>query len=263
MARSSCRVHETALISPEAEFAPDVTVGAYVIVEGEVRLGPGCVIRPYAHLIGPLRMGRENEISSGAVLGAAPQDVKYSGEPTGVEIGDGNIFRENVTVHRGTAATGLTRIGDGNRCLAGSHVAHDCRVGNGCILDDNALLAGHCTLGDGARVGANAAVHQFCQLGRLAVLESVSIATKDMPPFIIQDQVNRVVGLNREGMRQAGLPADQIEAMARAYDIVYGRGLVLPNALEMVLREVGTSAAVAEFVAFIRQSKRGISLPDA
>jgi UDP-N-acetylglucosamine acyltransferase len=253
------RIHSTALLSTEAELAPDVTVGAFAIVEGKVRLGAGCVIRPRAHLIGPLQMGKDNHVYSNAVIGERPQHLHYRGEPTGVEIGDGNTFRENVTVHRGTAASGLTHIGDGNYFMAGCHVAHDCRVGNRCMLVNNALLGGHCNLADGAYVSGNAAVHQFCRLGRLCFLGGGAITTKDVPPFVMQQGVNNVVGINGVGMRRAGLTKEEINSLRRVYHIVFLRGWGLANALTRVEEELGHMDVVREFVAFVRQSPRGIN----
>ena len=253
------RIHPTALLSTEAELAPDVAVGAFAIVEGKVRLGSGCVIRPRAHLIGPLTMGKDNQVYSNAVIGERPQHLHYRDEPTGVEIGDGNTFRENLTVHRGTAATGLTRIGDGNFFMAGSHVAHDCRVGNRCTLVNNALLGGHCQLADFAYVSGNAAVHQFCRMGRLSFMGGGSITTKDVPPFVMQQGVNSVVGINVVGMRRAGLAEEQINSLRQVYHVVFLRGLSLPNALTRVEQELGHVDVVREFVTFVRQSQRGIN----
>jgi UDP-N-acetylglucosamine acyltransferase len=198
-------IHPTAVVSPQAELAPDVTVGAFAVLEGQVRLGAGCVIGPRAHLIGPLTMGRDNHLYTSAAIGGSPQHLQYQDEPTGVEVGDGNTFRENVTVHRGTSQTGRTVIGNGNCFMAGSHVGHDCQVGDRCTLADNGLLGGHCALGEGAYVGGNSAVHQFCRLGRLAVLEDTSSATVDIAPFIVQRGRNVVIGINVAGMRRAGL----------------------------------------------------------
>lgn len=150
MTNPPARVHPTATVSAEAELPSDVEVGAFVVIEGPVRLGPGCVLRPQAHLIGPLSMGRGNLIYGNAAIGERSQHVGYRDEPTCVRVGDGNVFRGNVTVHRGTAASGETRIGDRNYFMAGSHVAYDCVVGDRCTLVNNALLGGHCVLADGA-----------------------------------------------------------------------------------------------------------------
>ena len=251
-------IHPTAVVSPQSELAPDVTVGAFAVLEGQVRLGAGCVIGPRAHLIGPLTMGRDNRLHSNAAIGGSPQHLQYQDESTGVEVGDGNTFRENVTVHRATAPSGRTVIGSGNHFMAGSHVGHDCQVGDHCSLADNALLGGHCALGEGAYVGGNSAVHQFCRLGRLAVLEATSSATVDIGPFIVQRERNVVIGVNVTGMHRAGLGEEQIHAMQRCYNTVYLRGLTLTNALDQLEGELGAVDVVREFVAFARQSRRGI-----
>src|SRR5262249_7373503 len=163
----TARIHPTAVIPPEAELADDVEIGPFVVIEGAVRVGTGCRIRPHAHLIGPLTMGCDNLVFSGVVLGEQPQHLRYAGERTGLEIGDGNIFREHVTVHRGTTHSWTTRIGNHNFFMAHSHVAHDCVIGNQCLLANGALLGGHCVLEDGVFLSGNCAVHQFVRLGRL------------------------------------------------------------------------------------------------
>jgi UDP-N-acetylglucosamine acyltransferase len=256
----SARIHPSAILAPEAELGEDVQVGPFVLLEGPVQVGPGCVLRPRAHLVGPLTMGRNNVVFSNAVLGEQPQHLRYAGEPTRLEIGDHNIFRENVTVHRGTTQSGVTRIGSNNFFMAGSHVAHDCRVGNGCILANGALLAGHCVLEDNVYLSGNCAVHQFVRVGRLALLSGVSATTKDMPPFIIQQRINVVAGVNVVGMRRAGVPTPHIDAVRRAFHIIYRSDLLLPQALLQVEQELGSVPEVAELVAFIRASPRGITL---
>ena len=255
----SGRIHPTAVIAPEAVLAEDVVVGPHVVIEGAVRIGPGCVLRPGAHLYGPLTMGRDNTVFSGAVLGERPQHLKYNGEPTGVEIGDGNIFRENVTVHRATTQSWTTRIANHNFFMVNSHVAHDCQIGDRCILANGALLGGHCILEDNVYLSGNCAVHQFVRIGRLALLSGCSATTKDIPPFIIQQNIDTVVGVNVIGMRRAGLANDQINAVRKAFRILYRQGLVIPNALGRIEQELGGFPAVEELVAFIRQSSRGIN----
>jgi UDP-N-acetylglucosamine acyltransferase len=251
-------IHPSAIISPEAELAPDVRVGALAIIEGAVKIGAGTVIHPRAHLIGPLIMGQQNEVHPNAVLGGKPQHLQYRDEPTRLEIGDGNTFRENVTVHRGTTHSWVTRLGDGNYLMAGSHVGHDVQMGNRCILANNVMLAGHCTLDDGVYISGGSGVHQFCRLGRLAFLSGLSALTKDQPPFIIQQNFNRVCGVNVIGMRRAGMTSDQINAIRRLYHIVYLQHLTFPNALAKVEAELGRYEAVQEYLRFARESKRGI-----
>jgi UDP-N-acetylglucosamine acyltransferase len=255
----STRIHPTAIIDPQAELADDVEVGPYVVIEGPVKVGPGCVLRPYVHLCGLLRMGRANLVCTGAVLGERPQHLRYNGEPTGVEIGDQNIFREHVTVHRGTTQSWTTRIGSHNFFMANSHVAHDCKIGNHCILANGCLVGGHCTLEDNVYLSGNSAVHQFVRIGRLALLSGTSATSKDIPPFVMQQSINTPVGVNVVGMRRAGIPAAKIDAVRRAYHILFHEGLVVPNALARMEQELGQFDVVAEMIAFLRQAGRGIN----
>jgi UDP-N-acetylglucosamine acyltransferase len=225
-----------------------------------VRIGPGCNIRAGAVLVGPLTLGRHNEVFSYAVLGEQPQHVRYAGEPTRLEIGDHNIFREHVTVHRGTTHSWATTIGSHNFLMANAHVAHDCRVGDNCIIANGALLGGHCTLEDNVYLSGNCAVHQFVRVGRLALLSGVSATTKDIPPFVMQQRINVIVGVNVVGMRRAGIPTANIDAVRQAFHILYREELVLPQALARIEKELAKVPEVAEMVAFIRGSSRGINL---
>jgi len=255
----SCRIHPTAIISPEAELADDIVIGPYTVIEGKVRIGSGCVLRPHVHLCGPLTMGKNNQVFSGAVLGERPQHLHYHDEETSVEIGDDNIFREGVTVHRGTAQSHLTKIGNSNFFMANSHVGHDCRVGSRCVLANGALVGGHCLIEDNVFLSGNTAVHQFCRVGRLAFLGGVSATTMDIPPFVIQQRINTVMGVNIIGMRRAGMTHEQIHAIRRAYHIMYKQRKLTPVALAEIEKELGTIDTVAEFISFIRSSKRGVS----
>jgi len=255
----SARIHPTAVVSPEAELADAVEVGPFGVIEGRVRIGRGCVLRPYVHLCGPLTMGAGNVVYSGCVLGERPQHLRYNNEPTSLEIGDRNTIREHVTIHRGTAQARATRIGSDNFLMAHSHVAHDCQIGNRCILANGALLGGHCTLADNAYVSGNSAVHQFVRIGRLAMLSGCSATTKDIPPFLIQQGIDNVAGINVVGMRRAGLSSEQINAVRSAFRILFRDGLVLPAALAKLERELGHVDVVAEMVAFLRETPRGIN----
>lgn len=256
----SARIHPTAVVAAEADLADGVEIGPFAVLEGEVRLGPGCVLKPYTHLIGPLTMGAGNTVFSGAVLGEQPQHLRYANEPTGVEIGDHNIFREHVTVHRGTTHSWTTRIGSHNYFMAHSHVAHDCVVGDHCLFANSAVLGGHCVLENNVYLSGHSAVHQFVRLGRLSLLSGVSATTKDIPPFVVQQNINCVVGVNVVGMRRAGLATAQIDAVRKAFHILYRQGLTLPNALARTEAELGTVDVVAEMLSFIRRSTRGINL---
>jgi UDP-N-acetylglucosamine acyltransferase len=251
------RVHPTAVIDPAARLADDVTVGPYAVLDGPVTLGPGCVVGPHAHLIGPLTLGRDNVIHAGAVLGDRPQHLRFDGPPTGAVAGDGNVFREHVTVHAGTLSEG-TQVGHRNYFMAGSHVAHDCRVGDGCILANGALLGGHVTVEDGVFISGNCAVHQFCRLGRLSMMSGGATVSKDMPPFFMTEGRNRLVGVNVVGMRRAGLANAAIQAVREAYRILYMQRHVMTAAVEAIDQSLGREPIVAELVAFIRASKRGV-----
>lgn len=255
----SARVHPTAVIDPEADLGEEVQVGPFVVIEGPVRVGAGCVLKAGVHLIGPLTMGEHNHVYNHAVLGEQPQHLKYGGEPTRVEIGDHNIFREHATVHRATTNSWTTRIGSHNFFMANSHVAHDCVVGNHCILANGALVGGHCELHDGAYLSGNCAVHQFVRVGRLAMLSGCSGTTKDIPPFIIQQNIDSVVGVNVVGMRRAGIDHAQINAVRQAFRVLFREGRVLPQALLVLERDHAEVPAVLEMVAFLRQARRGIN----
>jgi UDP-N-acetylglucosamine acyltransferase len=256
----SVRIHPTAVVSPDAALADGVEVGAYAVIEGQVRMGAGCVLRPAAHVYGPLTMGDGNVVHSGAVLGEKPQHLKYNSEPTGVEIGNHNVFREHVTVHRGTTHSWTTRIGSHNFFMVNSHIAHDCQVGNHCICANGALLGGHCVLGNNVYLSGNSAVHQFVRVGRLAMLSGCSTTTKDIPPFVMQQEIDNVVGVNVVGMRRAGMSRDEIDAVRRAFRLLFREGLTVPAALAQIEQELGTAPPVAEFVAFVRASARGINM---
>ncbi len=258
MPHASPRIHSSALIGPEVDLAADVEVGPQAILEGPIRLGPGCVVRARAHLIGPLTVGDANDIGIGVVLGERPQHLHDGGEASQICIGNHNIFREYVTVHRGTAATGLTRVGDHNFLMVGSHVGHDGRVGNHCILANHALLGGHVELGDRAMISGNAAVHQFSRVGRLALVSGISGVSKDAVPFMIHQGFNTVMGVNVIGMRRAGHKPEAINAMRRAYQILFRQANTLQVALTKLEQELGTLAEVQELIAFIRASTRGI-----
>lgn len=252
------RIHPTAIIAPEAELADDVEIGPFVVIEGAVRLGPGCVIRPYAHLVGPMTMGEGNVVFSGAVLGERPQHLKYNDEETWLEIGDYNVFREHVTVHRGTSHSWATRIGSNNFFMAHCHIAHDCVVGSRCIFANGALLAGHCVIADNVYLSGNCAIHQFCHVGRLALLSGCSISTKDIPPFALMQGLTCISGVNVVGMRRAGINHAEIDAVHRAYRVLFHDGHVMTHAVEQVDQELGKVPAVAELLAFIRTAERGV-----
>jgi UDP-N-acetylglucosamine acyltransferase len=257
---ATAQVHPTAILSPEADVADGVQIGPYAILEGQVQLGPGCIVRPYAHLCGPLILGKENQIFTGAVLGERPQHLKYQGEPTRLEIGDHNVFREGVTVQRRTTHSCTTRIGSHNYFMANRHVAHDFVVGHYCILANGAVMGGHCLIGNNVILSGNCAVHQFVRIGRLALLSGCSVTTKDIPPFMVQQGIDNVVSVNVIGLRRAGISNDRIHAIRQAFRILYREGLVIPAALARIEHEFGAIDVARELVQFVRESSRGINM---
>jgi len=261
--RESAFVHPLAVVSAVAQLGENVKVGPFAVIEGDVNIGAGTIIAPQTHLIGPLTLGENNNIGTGTVLGGAPQHLGYKGEPTNLTIGDGNIFREHVTIHRGMPigtgpGTGTTVVGNRNLFMAGSHVAHDCVVGNDCLFANAAVIGGHVQVGDRALLSGNSAVHQFCRVGRLALLSGASASSKDIPPYWVMQEVNWVCGVNTIGMRRAGIPSPEIQAVRRAFAMIYKEKLPIPVALMKIEAEYGHFAAIRELVQFIRTSKRGI-----
>jgi UDP-N-acetylglucosamine acyltransferase len=257
---SSAQVHPTAVIDPSAEVGEDVRIGPFAVIDGPCLIGPGCVIKTGAQLIGPLIMGEQNAVHSYAVLGDDPQHLKFNGESGSIEIGDRNVFREHTTLHRPAVKGGVTRVGHGNYLMAASHVAHDCVIGNNCILANASVLGGHCVLGDNVSMSGHSALHQFVRVGRLGMVSGVSASTKDVPPFMINQRINVICGVNVIGMRRAGISALAIEAVRKAFHILYLHENVVSHSLAQIERELGHVAEVAEVVAFIRSSKRGITL---
>lgn len=256
----SARIHPTAVVSPEVVLGENVEIGALAILDGNITLGDDCIVRPAAHLFGTITMGKGNQVFTGAVLGEKPQHLRYNNEPTRLDIGDGNIFREHVTIHRGTTAAMTTRIGSNNFFMANSHIAHDCIVGNRCILANGALVAGHCVLEDNVYMSGNSAVHQFIRLGRLSMLSGCTITTKDVPPFVIQQGINTVVGINIVGMKRAGMSAEQITAVRQAFRYIFRSSLTVTAAIERMQKHLAHSDAVQEIVTFLLNSPKGINL---
>jgi UDP-N-acetylglucosamine acyltransferase len=256
---SFTRIHPTAIISPEADLADNVEIGAHTIIEGKVTVGADCVIRPGVFLYGPLTMGRGNTVFTGAVLGEKPQHLKYNEEPTSLVIGDGNVFREFVTIHRGTTHNMKTVVGNHNYLMVNSHIGHDCVVGNRNILANGALVAGHCVIEDSVYLSGNCAVHQFVRVGRMALLGGCGLSTKDMPPFVMHQGVDNVVGLNLVGMRRAGLQPAQINGVRQAFRILYREGNPLAAAITRIDKELGHIDTVQEMLTFLRQPGRGIN----
>ena len=255
---ASARVHPTAIVSTDADLADGVNVGPYSVIEGPVTVGTDCVIGPHVHLVGPLVLGRSNHVSTGTVIGSDPQHLAYKGQPTRTEIGDFNVFREHVTVHRGSHVEGLTRIGHKNYFMAHSHVAHDCKVANECILANAALLGGHCELQDRVFMSGSSAIHQFVRMGRLSLLTGLEGVSKDVVPFVTVRDRFTLLGVNAIGMRRAGCSPDDIQVARQAFRILYRSDLLLRTAVERLAAELGAHPIAAEILRFIGGSRRGI-----
>lgn len=251
-----------AVVSERAKLAPGVRVGAYAIVGDDVELGDGCVLHPHAVVLGPARLGRGNIFHSFCTVGGAPQDLKYHGEPTTLEVGDENVFRESVTVSRGTVhGGGVTRIGSRGLFMTCAHIAHDCIVGNRVIFANAATLAGHVTVEDYATVGAFSPVHQFCRVGRYAYIGASTVITQDVPPFcrVVSERETRCYGVNKIGLERAGFTPDRLQKIEAAYRLLLRSKLNTTQAVEQMTTTLDGSADVAELVAFIQSAERGLT----
>ena len=253
-------IHPTAIIDPGAELAADVTVGPYAVIGAGVVLGARCRVAPHAVLFGPTRMGTDNEVWQFASIGDIPQDKKYGGEETRLEIGDRNRFRECCTVNRGTVTgAGATRIGSDNLFMAYTHVAHDCIVASHCVLANYAGLAGHVELDDHVILGGYAGVHQFCKVGAHAFLANNSVATRDVPPYVmVAGSPAEPKGVNVEGLRRRGFAAGEIANIKAAYKVLYRSGLKLAEASAELARLAAEQAEIRPLVEFLPRVTRSL-----
>jgi UDP-N-acetylglucosamine acyltransferase len=257
------KVHPTALVDSEAVLADGVEIGPYVVIEGRVEIGSSCVIGPYCRFEGTIIIGEGNRFVSHCSVGAPPQDLKYKGEPTRVEIGSGNLFREFVTVHRGSpGGGGVTRVGRNGLYMVGTHVAHDCQVGDGVIIGNLGTLGGHATVGDHATISALSAVHQFGRVGEHAFLGGATIATKDCLPYMktVGARPARCFGPNTIGLERKGISAPSREALSRAWRFLRSPKLTASEALVRAKAEVGDVPEVAKLLEFVALSQRGVIL---
>ena len=253
-------IDPTAVIDASAELAADVSIGPYSIIGPGVTIGARTEVGPHVVIKGPTRIGEDNRIHQFASLGDAPQDKKYAGEPTRLEIGDRNTVREFVTFNRGTAQDeGLTRIGDDNWIMAYVHIAHDCRIGNQTIMANNASMAGHVTVGDYAILGGFTLIHQFCAIGAHALTAFGSGISKDVPPYVtVGGSPARAHGLNMEGLRRRGFPEEVRKQLKDAYRVLYRENLSLQDALARLREAAGECDEVGLLVDFLETQTRGI-----
>jgi len=252
-------IHPSAVIDPGAEIGPGVTVGPYCVVGAEVSIGAECWLQHHVTLCGPVKIGARNRFHAFCSIGQQTQDLKYAGEPTYLEIGEGNCFREFVTVNRATAAGAATRVGDRGNFLAYSHIAHDCVVENDVVFSNNGTLAGHVLVQDHAVIGGLTAIHQFCRIGCHAITGGCSKIVQDVPPFMIADGNPAVVrGVNVVGLERRGYGADVMRALKEAYRILYRSNLNTKQAIEELDKGFGAVNEVRQLIVFIDGSQRGI-----
>ncbi len=254
-------ISKMAVVSSKAELADDVEVGPFCYVGPHVVLGPGTVLHHRVTVVGHTRIGRDNVIYPNATVGTPPQDKTYAEEPTRVEMGDGNVIRECVTIHRGsTKEEGVTRVGSGCYLMACSHVAHDSVLADHVIFGNNVLIGGHVRVGDGANLNGGAAVHPFTTIGRLSYVGGLTRIVQDVPPFmIVEGHPSRVRGINSVGLRRAGISEDVIGAMAKAYRRIYRRGRPRAEVLDELEKEDGWPRQVVDLCAALRASAAGKS----
>jgi UDP-N-acetylglucosamine acyltransferase len=253
-------IDSRAVISPQAHIASDVQVGPFSVIGADVEIGAGSWVGPHVVINGPTRIGVNNKIFQFASLGDAPQDKKYNGEPTRLEIGDRNVFRESVTVNRGTTHDrGVTHIGNDNLLMAYSHVAHDCRLGDSIVMANCATLGGHVEVGDWVTMGGLSAVHQFTKIGSYCFIAHNAAVTRDVPPYVMA--VGRPAvphSVNSIGLQRRGFTPEQVLNIRRAYRLLYRSGLKLKEAVEQLEKLSAAQPEIVPFVEFIKLSSRSI-----
>lgn len=256
----SSLIHPTAIIAPSAQLGKGVSVGPYAIIGDDVVIGDNCSIHAQAHVEQYTRMGRNNTIHSFALVGGVPQDLKFAGEASVLEVGDNNTIREFATLHRGTeGGGGLTRVGSNNLIMAYCHIAHDCHVGNNVVMSNNATLAGHVEVHDYAIIGGLSAVHQFVRIGTHAFVGGVTGIGKDLPPYMLAVG-NRagISGPNIVGLRRMKVPTETISAMRSVYRIIWSSQTPRQEALVQVQEKYGDIPEIQVFLDFIQASERGV-----
>ncbi|MCB1755133.1 MAG: acyl-ACP--UDP-N-acetylglucosamine O-acyltransferase [Gammaproteobacteria bacterium] len=253
-------IHPTAIIDASAKIADDCEIGAYTIIGADVEIGPACWIGPHVVINGPTRIGRGNRIFQFASLGDAPQDLKYAGEPTRLELGDNNIIREYATMNRGTVdGGGLTKIGNDNLFMGYTHIAHDCQIANNTIFSNAASLAGHVHVGDYAILGGFTLVHQFSEIGAHAFTGMGTAVNRDVPPFVMATGNHaNAVGINKNGLKRRGFSEATIAALHKAFLLLIKQRGSRELALEQTRELAEQFPDVKLFVEFVQNSKRGV-----
>ncbi|MFZ3088376.1 MAG: acyl-ACP--UDP-N-acetylglucosamine O-acyltransferase [Methylotenera sp.] len=254
------KIHPTAIIDPSAELDSSVVVGAYSVIGPDVKIDAGTRISSHVAINGPTIIGKNNQIFQFSSLGQAPQDKKYKGEPTLLEIGDNNTIREFCTFNRGTVQDkGTTKIGNDNWIMAYVHIAHDCQIGNSTIFANNASLAGHVDVDDYAILGGFTLIHQFCKIGSHVITAVGSVVFKDIPPYVTAAGYDaKPHGINAEGLKRRGFSAESILQIKRAYKVLYRKGLTLDEAKAELLTMQSQAPEIALLTDFLNISARGI-----
>ncbi len=256
---SDSQIHATAIVDPGAEIGAGTTVGPYSVIGPDVVLGPNCWLQHHVTLAGPMRAGAGNKFYAYCSIGQQTQDLKYEGEPTYLEIGRDNTFREFVTVNRSTTGEGKTIVGNGGNFLAYSHVGHDCTVGDRVVFSNNGTLAGHVQVGDNAVIGGLTAVHQFCRIGRFAITGGCSKIVQDVPPFMIADgNPAEIRGINLVGLERNGFPAESVKLIKDAFRLIYRSKFNTRQAIEAIGKELPATEEISQIVEFIGKTQRGI-----
>ncbi len=250
-------IHPTAIIHPKAKLDSTVQIGPYVVIDEDVEIGPNCVIGPHVYITGLTKIGAHNQFHAGCVIGDAPQDLKYKGEPTRLRIGDHNVFREHFTVHRSNKVEDETIIGSHNYLMQHSHLAHNCVIGDHVILAGGALLAGHVEVQDSAFISGNCLLHQFVRVGTLALMQGGSAISKDLPPFTVAQRGNEICGLNIIGLRRAGIASEQRLELKQLYRLLFREGKNMRAAVEEGQAKF-SSAPAKVMLDFVAASKRGV-----
>ncbi len=252
-------IHSTAIIDPKAELASDVEVGPYSIIGKGVKIGKGTVVGPHVVIEPDTEIGENNKIYHGASLGGDPQDVSFNDEPTFVRIGNGNIIREYVTIHRATKDGEATTLGNDNFFMAYAHAGHDCKVGNNTIISNGTALAGHVMVEDFAILSAYVGVHQFSRIGTMVMVGALARVNQDVLPYtLVEGNPAKTRGLNAVGLRRRGIDSEARNELKRAYKILCRSGMSIKKALEKIESEIKQTKEVAHLVEFVRDSKRGI-----
>jgi UDP-N-acetylglucosamine acyltransferase len=251
-------IHPTAVVDARAEIHQEAEISPYVVIEGPVRIGRGTRVMAHAYLTGWTEIGEHNEIHPGAALGGAPQDKAYRGQESYLQIGSHNIFREHVQIHRGTSPGSATVVGDRNFLMAGSHVGHNCRLGNEIVIVNGAMLGGYVEVGDHAFISGNCVVHQFVRVGEFSLMRGLSGTSRDVPPYAIVDWQHTVRALNAVGLKRAGFDERAIRRLREAYRALFRKGRNLSLAIKEVEASGELTPEVTRLLEFVKSSKRGV-----